>query len=69
VFERHASSFQLLGLDFLVTSDYRVWFIEANNYPLWPKTPPHRGTDKYFIDKLMDNMAVSLEMIIDYTGS
>ena len=59
MFERHSSSFQLLGLDFLVTSNYRVWFIEANNYPLWPKPPPHRGPGKYFIDELMDNLAVS----------
>ena len=58
VFERNPSSFQLLGLDFLVTDDYNVWFIEANSYPLWPKTAPHKGKEHY-IDKLMNHMAVS----------
>lgn len=36
----------------MVTRDYRVWFIEANNYPLWPKGSP-------FIDNLMDRLGVS----------
>jgi hypothetical protein len=31
------SSYQLLGLDLMVTTDWHIWFIEANNYPLWPK--------------------------------
>jgi len=26
----------MMGLDFMVTADYHVWFIEANNFPLWP---------------------------------
>lgn len=38
VLERHPSSFQLLGLDFMVTKDLHTWFIEANGYPLWPYT-------------------------------
>lgn len=36
-FERLPATYLLLGLDFMVTSDYHVWFIEANNTPLWPK--------------------------------
>ena len=35
--DRAPSSFQLLGLDLLVSKDWHIWFIEANNYPLWPK--------------------------------
>lgn len=31
------NGFQLLGLDFMITNDWHIWFIEANNYPLWPK--------------------------------
>ncbi len=45
------STFQLLGLDFMVTKDYRVWLIEANNYPLWPKGEP-------YIDELIRGMGV-----------
>ena len=52
VFQRMPSSYLLLGLDFMVTTDYRVWFIEANNYPLWPKGSP-------FINNLMDGLGVS----------
>ena len=36
----------------MVTADYRIWFIEANNYPLWPKGSP-------FINDLMDRLGVS----------
>ena len=36
-FERLPATYLLLGLDFMVTSDYHVWFIEANHTPLWPK--------------------------------
>ena len=39
-FERLPATYLLLGLDFMVTSDYHVWFIEANNTPLWPKQVP-----------------------------
>ena len=56
-FARLPSSYQLLGLDFMVTSDLRVWFIEANNYPLWPKGTP-------YIEHLMDQMGVSLYIIM-----
>lgn len=51
-FRRMPSSYLLLGLDFMVTADYRIWFIEANNYPLWPKGSP-------FINDLMDRLGVS----------
>ena len=37
-FERLPATYLLLGLDFMVTSDYHVWFIEANNTPLWPNS-------------------------------
>ena len=33
---RLPGSFQLLGLDFLITSSFEIKFLEANNYPLWP---------------------------------
>ena len=52
MFRRLPSSYLLVGLDFMVTTDYRVWFIEANNYPLWPKGSP-------FVNDLMDRMGVS----------
>lgn len=55
VFEKRPSSFHLFGLDFMITDDLQVWFIEANNYPLWPKTS---GKEPCFIDELMDNMGV-----------
>ena len=35
--QRSSSSFQLLGLDLMVTTDWHIWFIESNNYPLWPQ--------------------------------
>lgn len=31
------SSYQLIGLDLMISTDWHIWFIEANNYPLWPK--------------------------------
>lgn len=31
------TGFQLLGLDLMITNNWHIWFIEANNYPLWPK--------------------------------
>lgn len=60
VFERNPSSFHLLGLDFMVTDDFRVWFIEANSYPLWPKVSSSRATS--FIDKMMDTMGVRVNI-------
>ena len=57
IFERAPSTFQFLGLDFMVTRDLRTWFIEANNYPLWPKGTP-------FIDKLMSTLGVSAGSLI-----
>ena len=60
VFERNPSSFQLLGLDFLVTENYQVWFIEANNYPLWPKT--FHPKEKYYIDELVSSLGVSVHV-------
>ena len=55
VFSRMPSTFQFLGLDFMVTRDFHVWFIEANNYPLWPKGTP-------FIDDLMKTLGVSMRV-------
>ena len=31
--ERAPSCFQLIGLDFMVSTDWNVWLIEANAYP------------------------------------
>ena len=45
------SSFQMMGLDIMVTDDLQVKFLEANNYPLWPK-----GTDA--LNKLTLRMGV-----------
>ena len=42
----------MLGLDFMITVDYHVWFIEANNYPLWPINAEN-------LDKDTHTMAVS----------
>ena len=56
VFERSPSSFHLLGLDFMITDDLKVWFIEANSYPLWPRVSSSRETS--FIDELMETMGV-----------
>ena len=44
-FERLPGTYLVMGLDFMVTADYHVWFIEANNYPLWPSNVPK--LDKY----------------------
>lgn len=61
VFQRAPSSYQLLGLDFMVTSDLRVSFIEANNYPLWPA-----GSKR--IDYFMNDMGVSTSCIYNRSG-
>lgn len=52
VFTRAPSNFLMMGLDFMVTSDFDIKFIEANNYPLWP-----RGTE--FLNNMMQQMGVS----------
>ena len=31
--ERAPSCFQLIGLDFMVSTDWNIWFIEANGSP------------------------------------
>ena len=54
VFQRNPSSFQLLGLDFMITDDLHIWFIEANNYPLWPKV----SSSSSFVNELMDTLGV-----------
>ncbi|XP_065186459.1 protein polyglycylase TTLL10-like [Sycon ciliatum] len=33
---RSPGTFQLVGLDIMVDENLDCWFIEANNYPLWP---------------------------------
>ena len=48
---RSPSNFLMMGLDFMVTADLQVQFIEANNYPLWP-----RGTD--FMSTMIHEMGV-----------
>lgn len=45
------SNFLMMGLDFMVTADLQVQFIEVNNYPLWP-----RGTE--FMDSMIQKMGV-----------
>ena len=56
IFKRYPSSFQILGLDFMVTDDLQVSFIEANSYPLWPVASSSKT--RSFIDDLMDTMGV-----------
>ena len=56
VFSRAPSNYLLIGLDFMVTSDLSVRFIEANNYPLWPK-----GND--FLDDMIEQMGVRVYII------
>ena len=51
-FERLPGTYLMLGLDFMITVDYHVWFIEANNYPLWPSNVVN-------LDKDTHTMAVS----------
>lgn len=58
-FERNPSSFHLLGLDFMVTDDFQVWFIEANGYPLWPKASSSKVYS--FIDEHIVTMGVCVE--------
>ena len=48
---RSPSNFLMMGLDFMVTADLQIQFIEANNYPLWP-----RGTD--FMSTMIHEMGV-----------
>ena len=50
---RCSSCFQFLGLDFMVSQDWKVWFIESNNYPLWP-----RGTHE--INNLIETAGVRI---------
>ena len=50
---RLPGSFQLLGLDFLITSSFEIKFLEANNYPLWP-------TPSADIEHMLQWMTVSL---------
>ena len=52
-FEKLPGTYLVMGLDFMVTADYHVWFIEANNYPLWPSNVPK-------LDKYTYAMAVSI---------
>lgn len=51
-FERLPGTYLVMGLDFMITADYHVWFIEANNYPLWPSNVMN-------LDKATYAMAVS----------
>ena len=39
-YAKRRGSFQLVGLDCLIDSEFRPWFTEANNYPLWIETIP-----------------------------
>ena len=47
----------MMGLDFMVTSDLQLQFIEVNNYPLWP-----RGAR--VMDSMLTQMGVSDYQII-----
>lgn len=47
-----------MGLDFMITADYHVWFIEANNYPLWPNNVAN-------LDKHTYTMAVSIILFLN----
>lgn len=40
LYARRRGSFQLVGLDCLVDHNFRPWFTEANNYPLWIESIP-----------------------------
>ena len=62
VIERAPSSFQLLGLDFMVSANWKVWFIEANNYPLWPKGQPE-------INSFINTMGVCSTLIGGWNAS
>ena len=52
-YERLPATYLVMGLDFMVTADHHVWFIEANNYPLWPSNVAN-------LDKHTYRMAVSI---------
>ena len=54
MFSRAPSNYLMLGLDIMVTSELTVQFIEANNYPNWPK-----GAD--FMNKRIPQMGVREE--------
>eukprot|EP00731_Ephydatia_muelleri_P028672 Em0020g316a len=56
-FHRAKSTFQFIGIDVMVTQDYRTWFIETNNYPLWPRGTP-------FIDQLFNTLGVKKLVVI-----
>ena len=51
ILSRATSNFLLMGLDFMITSDLHIQFIETNNYPLWP-----RGTDS--LNNMIQTMGV-----------
>ncbi len=40
----------------MITNDLHIWFVEANNYPLWPKVSSSKVSS--FVDELMDTMGV-----------
>ena len=52
-YERLPATYLVMGLDFMVTADHHVWFIEANNYPLWPSNVAN-------LDKHTYRMAVKI---------
>ncbi|XP_065898588.1 protein polyglycylase TTLL10-like [Dysidea avara] len=64
-YERLPGTYLLLGLDFMITSDYHIWFIEANNYPLWPSNAPKLDKQTY----AMANELLDLEMEIHSSPS
>ena len=57
---RTPGSFQILGLDFLITANFEIKFLEANNYPLWPIP----STD---IEQMLQWMAVSAPECVHVT--
>lgn len=62
-FGRAKSTFQFIGVDIMVTQDYRTWFIETNNYPLWPRGTP-------FIDQLFNTLGHDMfDLLLDMRRS
>jgi hypothetical protein len=46
---KRKNCFELLGYDFLIDEDFRVWLIEVNNNP-------HLGAPNDFMEKIVDEL-------------
>jgi D-alanine-D-alanine ligase-like ATP-grasp enzyme len=59
--DKRKNCFELLGFDFMIDEDYRVWLIEVNNNP-------HLGTPNAYMEDLVDEMIDdAFKLVLDTT--